>query len=238
MPEPNTSWCKSTSEGIGFTIVTKLGSAAAGRQSRRRKPTQQQTKKAPKQQTGPCCEISVYWFVVITKSEKRRSALLQWQIMRCRWPQERHFGSPPLSDPDPPRAPARTGTPSRDGQRGNPKTAAPQAGGPSCPHTSGPERRDTGVVRGAASARGGTDTPARTKRRFFRAAGDHAAPPIPASRQRPPPRRKRPHISITEGALMGHGAKTHPRRRRGEGRGSRRGAGGRSAEGYGVRRPR
>lgn len=190
----------------------------------------------------------MYWFVVITKSEKkkkRRSAFLQWQIMRCRWPQVRHFGCV-RRGPGPlrcltqshPRARARAGTPSRDGRRGNPETAAPQAGGPSCPHTSGPERRDPGVVREAARARGGTDTPARTKRRFFRAAGDHAAPPIPASRQRPPPERKRPHISITEGALMGHGAKTHPRRRRGEGRGSRWGAGGWSAEGYGVRRPR
>lgn len=91
--------------------------------------------------------------------------------------------------------------------------------------------------RGLRRARPGPAPPARTKRGFFTAAGGRTAPPLPASRQRPPPGRKRPHISMTEAALMGHGGGRRPAGCWGPGPGRRLPARaaprGRSAEGYG-----
>lgn len=135
-----------------------------------------------------------------------------------------------------PRGRARAGTPGL-AQPGRPAEEPPDGGtsgaGPALPTQLGAGAEGPGCAVEAAGARGGTDAPARTKRRFFRAAGDRAAPPLPASRQRPPPGRKRPHISITEGALMGHGAKTHPAAAAGRGAGGSGGAGARRDTGRG-----
>lgn len=76
MPEPNTSWCKSTSEGIGFTIVTKPGSAAAERQSRYtvRKKTSTNKKNAKannKQDPAAKYQCIGLWLLLKVKKKKR-----------------------------------------------------------------------------------------------------------------------------------------------------------------------
>lgn len=82
------------------------------------------------------------------------------------------------------------------------------------PHPGDTELGHPGGREGLPTLRGGGSSPSRpNKGTILRGGGSAARPSIrPSVRPTPPPpRRKRARISITEGALMGHGEKTQLR---------------------------
>lgn len=162
------------------------------------------------------------------------------KLTRYGWPRERPFGRHGRTDPAGGWVPSGARSEPAPGPRRNAGTAPPAlpscwgtAGvGPRLAHTLGAEFRAEGVSRGPAWGGAGCPVvlgpeearapPGRTKGRFFAAAAADRparARPGPANPRLPPAAsagRKRPHMSMTEAALMKHGGKTHLRRRQGE----------------------